>query len=76
MTSTMLFVPGQSKGLYKMIKIYTKNKHEVELNTVFMLVNHSTFGCYTVLTRANQLETAVHGCMFHFGLVSIMSLSC
>ena len=34
--------------------------------------------CYTVLTRANQLETAVHGCriLLILGLVSIMSLSC
>ena len=34
--------------------------------------------CFTVLTRANQLETAVHGCriLLIHGLVSIMSLSC
>ena len=34
--------------------------------------------CYTVLTRANQLETAVHDCriLLFLGLVSIMSLSC
>ena len=32
--------------------------------------------CYTVLTRANQLETAVHGCILIFGLVSIISLTC
>ena len=34
--------------------------------------------CYTVLTRAYQLETAVHGCriLLILGLVSIMSLSC
>ena len=33
---------------------------------------------YTVLTRAIQLETAVHGCriLLILGLVSIMSLSC
>ena len=33
--------------------------------------------CYTLLTRANQLETAVHGChiLLILGLVSIMSLS-
>ena len=29
--------------------------------------------CYTVLTRANQLEKAVHGCIF---LVSVWSPSC
>ena len=36
------------------------------------LVEH-LFLCYTVLTRANQLETAVHGCriLLILGLVSI-----
>ena len=34
--------------------------------------------CYTVLTRASQLETVVHGCriLLILGLVFIMSLSC
>ena len=31
--------------------------------------------CYTALTRPNQVETAVHGCMLAFSLGSIMSLS-
>ena len=34
--------------------------------TDFLLVEHSTSCCYTVLMRANQLETAVHGCIFDF----------
>ena len=42
----------------------------------FALVDHSTYCCYTVLTRANQLETAVHRCILIPGLVSIMSLAC
>ena len=30
--------------------------------------------CYTVLTRPNKVETAVHGCNLAFSLDSIMSL--
>ena len=30
--------------------------------------------CYTVLTRPNKVETAIHGCNLAFSLVSIMSL--
>ena len=30
--------------------------------------------CYTVLTRPNKIETAVHGCNLAFSLDSIMSL--
>ena len=30
--------------------------------------------CYTVLTRPNKVETAVHGCNLVFSLDSIMSL--
>ena len=56
-----------------------RNPYHVHLVDHSTHVGFSTFLlCYTVLTRASQLETAVHGCriLLILGLVSIMSLSC
>ena len=48
-------------------RLFSKQLH-------FMFVEHSTSCCFTVLTRATQLETAVHGCIFDlvpFGLYHV-----
>ena len=54
-----------------------RNHYRVHLVDNSTRVVCSTFLlCYTVLTRANELETAVHVCriLLILGLVSIMSL--
>ena len=45
----------------------------IQLITDFMLVKHFTYCCITVLTRASQLSTAIHGCIydFRFGLYHV-----
>ena len=66
--SNFLFIVktfGPIRGHYEVLK----------KTTDFTFFELSTSGCYTVLTRANQLETAVHGCIFdfRFGLYHVVS---
>ena len=47
---------------------------QFERQLVFALVVLSSY-CYTVLTRPNQVQTAVNGCILAFSSCSLVSLS-